>query len=53
MQPCLQNQPSLTIPIDDYDVKFVEIRDGQEVVTDKVQFKEAFTFGLAFTFDAK
>jgi hypothetical protein len=37
----------------DYDVKFVEIQDGQEVVTDKVQFKEAFTFGLAFTFDAK
>ena len=37
----------------DYDVKFVEMQDGQEVVTDKVQFKEAFTFGLAFTFDAK
>ena len=37
----------------DYDVKFLEIQDGQEVATDKVQFKEAFTFGLAFTFDAK
>jgi hypothetical protein len=37
----------------DYDVKFPEIQDGQEVLTDKVQFKEAFTFGLAFTFDAK
>jgi len=34
----------------DYDIKFPEIVDGQEVLTDKVQFKEAFTFGLAYSF---
>lgn len=34
----------------DYDVKFKEIENGQEVEVDKVQFKEAFTFGLAFSF---
>jgi hypothetical protein len=34
----------------DNDIKFVEIENGQETVTDKVQFKEAFTFGLSFSF---
>jgi hypothetical protein len=34
----------------DYDIKFVEMENGQEVETDKVQFKEAFTFGLSYSF---
>jgi len=34
----------------DYDIKFIEMENGQEVETDKVQFKEAFTFGLSYSF---
>lgn len=34
----------------DYDIKFVEIVDGQEVLTDKVQFMESFSLGLAVAF---
>jgi hypothetical protein len=34
----------------DYDIKFAEMENGQEVLKDKVQFKEAFTFGLAYSF---
>jgi len=34
----------------DYDIKFTEMENGQEVFIDKVQFKEAFTFGLAYSF---
>lgn len=34
----------------DYDIKFIEVENGQEVEKDKVQFKEAFTFGLAYSF---
>ena len=34
----------------DWDIKFTEIENGQEIMQDKVQFKEAFTFGLAYSF---
>lgn len=34
----------------DWDIKFMEVENGQEVLNDKVQFKEAFTFGLAYSF---
>jgi hypothetical protein len=34
----------------DYDIIFAEMENGQEVFTDKVQFKEAFTFGLSYSF---
>jgi len=34
----------------DYDIKFAEMVDGQEVLTDKVQFMEAFSLGLTVSF---
>ena len=34
----------------DYDIKFAEMEDGQEVLTDKVQFMEAFSLGLTVSF---
>ena len=39
-----------TYLIYDWDIKFAEVENGQEVLKDKVQFKEAFTFGLAYSF---